>query len=38
MGRRSANFLKLSQEMEYTRAKWTHYGGHMAKVEGEHNS
>ena len=24
--------------MEYTRAKWTRYGGHMARAEGEHNS
>ena len=24
--------------MEYSRAKWTHYGGHMAKAKGEHNS
>ena len=23
------------QEMEYTRAKWTRYGGHMAKAKGE---
>jgi len=32
-----ANFRKFSQEMEYTRAKWTRYGGHMAKAKGEHN-
>jgi len=24
--------------MEYTRAKWTHYGGHIANVKEEHNS
>jgi len=24
--------------MEYTKAKWTRYGGHVAKAEGEHNS
>jgi len=24
--------------MEYTRARWTHYGGHMTKAKGEHNS
>jgi len=24
--------------MEYTRAKWTCYGGHVAKAKGEHNS
>jgi len=30
--------LQLSQEMEYTRAKWTRYGGHMIKAKGEHNS
>jgi len=29
---------KFSQEMEYTRAKWTHYGDHVAKAKGEHNS
>jgi len=29
-------FGKFSQEMEYTRAKWAHYGGHMANAEGEH--
>jgi len=32
------NFRKFSQEMKHTRVKWTHYGGHVAKVEGEHNS
>jgi len=31
-------FWKFSQEMEYTRAKLTRYGGHMAKAKGEHNS
>jgi len=34
----SQNFGKFSQEMEYARAKWTRYGGHMAKAKGEHNS
>ena len=34
----SANFRKFSQEMEFTKAKWTRYGGHMAKAKGEHNS
>ena len=24
--------------MEYTRAKWTCYGDHVAKAKGEHNS
>jgi len=31
-------FKKFSQEMEYTKVKWTHYGGHMAKAKREHNS
>ena len=33
-----AKFRKFSQEMEYTRAKWTRYDGHMTKAKGEHNS
>jgi len=33
-----ANSKQISQEMEYTKAKWTGYGGHMAKAKGEHNS
>jgi len=33
-----ANFRNFNQEMEYTRAKWTRYGCHMAKAKGEHNS
>ena len=33
-----ASFRKFSQEMEYTGAKWTRYGGHVAKANGEHNS
>ena len=33
-----ANFRKFSQDMEYTRAKWTRYGGHMVEAKGEHNS
>jgi len=33
-----ANFRKFSQHMEYTRAKWTRYSGHMVKAKGEHNS
>jgi len=32
------NWRKFSQEMEYTRAKWSCYGGHMAEAKGEHNS
>ena len=32
------NFRKFGQDMEYTRAKWTRFGGHMAKAKGEHNS
>jgi len=34
----STNFRKFSQEMEYTRAKWTPYGDHVAKAKEEHNS
>ena len=37
-GENSANFRKFSQQMEYTRAKWTRYGGQMVKAKGEHNS
>jgi len=33
-----ANFRKFTQEMEYTRAKWTSCGDHMAIAKGEHNS
>ena len=32
------NFRKFSQEMEHSRAKWTHYDDHMANAKGEHNS
>jgi len=33
-----SNLCKFGQEMEYTKAKWTRYGGHMVKAKGEHNS
>jgi len=37
MTRKFTNFRKFRQEMEYTRAEWTRYGGHMAKAKEEHN-
>jgi len=36
--KKSSNFRKFSQEMEYTRAKSTRYSGHIARAKGEHNS
>ena len=36
--RKFKNFRKFSQEMEYTRAKWTCYGGNVVKAKGQHNS
>jgi len=29
---------QFTQQMEYTRAKWTLYIGYLAKAKGEHNS
>jgi len=33
-----SQILESLAEMEYTRAKWTRYGGRMVKEKGEHNS